>query len=129
MVLVSLLLTMNKFHTLLCCFHGWFWTSKCQLGRAQIPVHSQQSSNWNIIHGRFASLLIVQFEQLFVYWGIAITWLHQNCPYSIWILSFLWSHKYDEFALSILLIFSKSLFPALALVGPWICLSVWNMVF
>ena len=30
--LVSLLLTRNRFRTLLCCFHYWLWTSKCQLG-------------------------------------------------------------------------------------------------
>ena len=31
-VLMSLLLTLNKFHTLFCCFHCWIWTSTCQLG-------------------------------------------------------------------------------------------------
>ena len=29
---VSLLLTLNRFHTLFWCFHYWLWTSKCQLG-------------------------------------------------------------------------------------------------
>ena len=31
-VLVSLLVTLNIFHTLFCCFYCWFWTSKCRLG-------------------------------------------------------------------------------------------------
>ena len=37
--LVSLLLTLNKFHTLFWCFHGWFWTGKYQLG-INYPVSS-----------------------------------------------------------------------------------------
>ena len=32
-VLVYLLLTLNKFHTLFWCFHCWLWTSKCLLGK------------------------------------------------------------------------------------------------
>ena len=32
LILVSLLLTCNRFYTLFCCFHCWLWTSKCQLG-------------------------------------------------------------------------------------------------
>ena len=31
-VLLSLLLTWNRFHTLIWCFYCWLWTSKCQLG-------------------------------------------------------------------------------------------------
>ena len=31
-LLVSLLLTLNKFHTLFWCFLFWLWTSKCRLG-------------------------------------------------------------------------------------------------
>ena len=31
-VLFSLLLTLNSFHTLFCFFHCWVWTSKCQVG-------------------------------------------------------------------------------------------------
>ena len=31
-VLVSLFLTLNRFHTLLWCYHCWLWTNKCQLG-------------------------------------------------------------------------------------------------
>ena len=30
-VLLSLLLTLNRFHTLFWCFY-WFWTSKCRIG-------------------------------------------------------------------------------------------------
>ena len=30
-VVMSLLLTLNRFHTLCWCFHSWLWTSKCQL--------------------------------------------------------------------------------------------------
>ena len=30
--LVFFLLTLNRFHTLSCCFHCWFWTSKYRLG-------------------------------------------------------------------------------------------------
>ena len=30
-VMLSLLLTLNIFHTLLQCFHCWIWTSRCQL--------------------------------------------------------------------------------------------------
>ena len=32
--LVSLLLTMNRFHTLLWCFHCWLWTNKCWVGHS-----------------------------------------------------------------------------------------------
>ena len=28
----SLLLTLNRFHSFLCCFYCWLWTSACQLG-------------------------------------------------------------------------------------------------
>ena len=31
-VLVSLLLTLNRFHVLFLCFHFWFWANKCRLG-------------------------------------------------------------------------------------------------
>ena len=31
MPLVSFWLTLNRFHTLFCCFHRWIWTRKCQL--------------------------------------------------------------------------------------------------
>ena len=31
-VLVSLLLFLNRFHTLPCCFHCWLWISKCWQG-------------------------------------------------------------------------------------------------
>ena len=30
--MTSLLLTLNRFHTLFCCLHCSLWTSKCQLG-------------------------------------------------------------------------------------------------
>ena len=30
--LVSLLLTLKMFYTLLCCFHCWLWTRKCRQG-------------------------------------------------------------------------------------------------
>ena len=32
-VLVSSMLTLNRFHTLFWCFHCWLWISKCQLGQ------------------------------------------------------------------------------------------------
>ena len=35
-ILVSLLLTMNRFHTLPWCFHCWLWASKFQLGMFQL---------------------------------------------------------------------------------------------
>ena len=31
-ILMSLLLTLNRFHTLFWCFHSWLWTNQCQLG-------------------------------------------------------------------------------------------------
>ena len=31
-VLVSPLLTFDRFYTFFCCFQWWLWTSKCQLG-------------------------------------------------------------------------------------------------
>ena len=40
LVLVPSLLTLNKFHILLCCFHRWLWLSKCQLG-----THSKAQTN------------------------------------------------------------------------------------
>ena len=33
-VLVSLLLTLNVFHTLFYCFYCWLWTYTCQVGKA-----------------------------------------------------------------------------------------------
>ena len=33
-ILVSLLLTLSRFHTLFWCFHCWLWTNKCQLGQS-----------------------------------------------------------------------------------------------
>ena len=41
LVLVSLLLTSNKFLTLFWCFHGWLWTSKYCLGISNVNVYSQ----------------------------------------------------------------------------------------
>ena len=39
-ILMSLLLTLNKFHKLFWCFHCWLWSSKCQLGIAdQLILH------------------------------------------------------------------------------------------
>ena len=35
-VLVTLLVPLNRFHTLLWCFYYWLWTSKCRLG---IPIY------------------------------------------------------------------------------------------
>ena len=35
-LLASLLLTLNRFHTLRCYFHCWLWTSKCQLGNVAL---------------------------------------------------------------------------------------------
>ena len=32
-VLVSLFLTLNRFHRLFLCFNLWIWASKCRLGR------------------------------------------------------------------------------------------------
>ena len=37
-VLESLLLTLNKFHTLFWCFHCWLWISKCWLG-STLPIN------------------------------------------------------------------------------------------
>ena len=34
-VLVLLLLTLNRFHTLFWCFHCWLWTNKCRLGSSE----------------------------------------------------------------------------------------------
>ena len=31
-VVVPLLKTLDRYHTLFCCFHCWLWTSKCPLG-------------------------------------------------------------------------------------------------
>ena len=40
-VLVSLLLTLNRFQTLLWCFRCWLWTSKCTLRRSSVFVNSK----------------------------------------------------------------------------------------
>ena len=37
-ILVSLLLTLNRFHTLFWCFHYWFWTSKSWLGGKSMTI-------------------------------------------------------------------------------------------
>ena len=44
-ILMSLLLTLNRFHTLLCCFYCWLWTSKCRLGKSKL--HNNWI-NWNL---------------------------------------------------------------------------------
>ena len=36
LVLVSLLLILNIFHTVLQCFYCWYWTGKCPLGRQKL---------------------------------------------------------------------------------------------
>ena len=40
-VLVSLLLTLNRFQTLFWCFRCWLWTSKCTLRRSSVFVNSK----------------------------------------------------------------------------------------
>ena len=41
--LVSLLLTLNRFHTLFWCFHCWLWASKCCPGRTLSNIHCVKS--------------------------------------------------------------------------------------
>ena len=45
-VLLSLLLLKNKFHTLLWCFHCWIWTSKCWLGVCNFRTLVRNSLKW-----------------------------------------------------------------------------------
>ena len=59
-VLVSLLLTLNIFHSLFRCFYCWFWTSKCRLGkvsyrsgRNRVDFRSSYMKAWNIIKKRY----------------------------------------------------------------------------
>ena len=40
LVLVSLLLSLNRIHTLFWCYHCWLWISNCRLG-------CRMKSNWN----------------------------------------------------------------------------------
>ena len=42
-VLASLLLTLNRFHTLLWCFHHWLWTSNCRLSRNWTTLNHHSS--------------------------------------------------------------------------------------
>ena len=42
-VLVSLLLTLNRFHTLFWCVYCWLWTSKCQLEHICTPWKHQKT--------------------------------------------------------------------------------------
>ena len=37
-VLGSLLLTLNSFHTFFLCFHSWIWKSKCRLGNCKLLI-------------------------------------------------------------------------------------------
>ena len=44
-ILVPLLLTLNRFYTLFCCFHLSFWTNKCPLG-VNAPFHSSHDGQF-----------------------------------------------------------------------------------
>ena len=47
-VLVSLLLTLNRFRILFWCFHCWHWTSKCRLGTFTLMIWMKFSiQKWN----------------------------------------------------------------------------------
>ena len=45
-VLVSLLLTLNKFHRFFWCFHCWIWTSKSRLGNNKTFLQTLLSKNF-----------------------------------------------------------------------------------
>ena len=45
-ILVSLLLTLNWFHTLLCCFYYWLWANKCWLG---LLLHEPISHKYSLL--------------------------------------------------------------------------------
>ena len=47
-ILVSLLFTLNTFHTLFSCFHSWLWTNKCVLGKRRAVVVDQRCSIENL---------------------------------------------------------------------------------
>ena len=61
--LVSLLLTFNRFHTLVCCFHLWLWASKCldgckpNLHDLQIKVISNRNINISTTNNYHTPLL------------------------------------------------------------------------
>ena len=43
-IMVSFLLTLNRFYTKFWCFHFWLWTNKCQLGTEQKVLGNLPSS-------------------------------------------------------------------------------------
>ena len=40
---MSLLLTLNRVHTMFCCFHWWLWRRKCRLG-IKVPKNRHLTS-------------------------------------------------------------------------------------
>ena len=75
-ILFSLLLTQNKFHTLLSCFHSWSLTSKYWLGSTSIHIH------W----GRGVRVRIRGLEML-VFWNILRTYLMDGPLVFVYILT------------------------------------------
>ena len=71
--LVSLLLTLNRFHILFWHYHCWLWTSKCQLGVRE----STDQAKSRFLRDRFQiSLLIIirEFKRINFYFP----WNHQK---------------------------------------------------
>ena len=63
---------MNRFHTLLWCFHCWPWTSKCRL--------SYQSQCWAFLIGRVYLLSTINFSSTFY-----VLLRKSRCPASIYL--------------------------------------------
>ena len=68
-LLMCLWLMLNIFHKLFWCFHGWLWTSKCQLATAEESCHSMGNQP---IFPAWSSLFLLKFCQVCIHQGIKI---------------------------------------------------------
>ena len=75
-VLVSLLLTLKRFHTLFWCFYWWHWTCKCRLSRIFFEwlitflLNNTGHCSWEI-NTNF-SVLILNFDCVWHSWKLLI---------------------------------------------------------
>ena len=75
-LLVSLWLTLNRFHTLFYCFYCWLWTSKCLMvflfTNSYLQIRTLMSLLWtfnrNVLINYKTLFSTVLFSSFFVFW-------------------------------------------------------------
>ena len=77
---MSLLLTLNRVHTMFCCFHWWLWRRKCRLG-IKVPKNRHLTSLLSLRCLLWPHCSSLYFKGHFVaprptlvhYWGDSLT--------------------------------------------------------